>query len=220
MAEVGELLAARDHVFLDFDGPVCAVFAAVPALEVAERLKPLVGHALPAEIVATGDPLDVLAYAATCGPSTARVVERQLGRLEQEAVTSATPTPGVEELLEALVARGFTVTIVSNNSADAVRSFLVLRDLARHVRGISARTTADPAVLKPSPALLEAAMRSVGAAPRQCVMVGDSARDLEAARAAGVASIAFAPDPARRAKLEALCPDAVVGTLADLRLAG
>ncbi|RSN35977.1 HAD family hydrolase [Amycolatopsis sp. WAC 01416] len=220
MAGVEELLQEKDHVFLDFDGPVCDVFARLPSSEVADRLKRLVGPDLPADVNASADPFDVLRYAASCGPNTAHVVERQLSRLEGEAVALISPAPGVAEVLREWVAQGFTVTIVSNNSVDAIRSFLSLHELAEQVRGISARTTSDPARLKPQPMLLDAAVRALGTSPRQCVMVGDSAADILAARAAGVASIALATTQAKRRALAALSPDALVTDLADLRLAG
>ncbi|AGM03328.1 HAD family hydrolase [Amycolatopsis keratiniphila] len=210
-----ELLQEKDHVFLDFDGPVCDVFARLPASEVADRLKRLVEP----EVIASADPFDVLRFAASCGPNAANVVERQLSRFEGEAVAQVPPSPGVADLLRDWRAQGFTVTIVSNNSVDAVRAFLALHELAELVRGISARTTSDPARLKPEPALLDAAMKALGTSPGRCVMVGDSAADILAARAAGVASIALAKTPAKRRALAALDPDALVTDLADLRLA-
>ncbi|MFC3449995.1 HAD family hydrolase [Amycolatopsis speibonae] len=219
MTGVKGLLQEKDHVFLDFDGPVCDVFARLTASEVAERLKHLVGPDLPAEVSASADPFDVLRYAASCGPNAARVVERQFSRLEGEAVAQIHPAPGVAEVLREWHAQGFTVTIVSNNSVDAIRSFLGMHELAEHVRRISARTTSAPAHLKPHSALLDAAVKALGTSPGKCVMVGDSAADVLAARAAGVASIALATTSAKRRALAALGPDALVASLTDLRLA-
>ncbi|MEV6909870.1 HAD-IA family hydrolase [Amycolatopsis sp. NPDC051071] len=219
MTGVRELLQDKDHVFLDFDGPVCDVFARLPAREVADRLKQLVGPGLPREVSASADPFDVLRYAASCGPNAAHVVERQLSRLENEAVSLVSPAPGVPELIREWVSQGFTVTIVSNNSVEAIRAFLTVHELAGHVRRISARAMSDPEHLKPQPALLDAAVKALGTSPGKCVMVGDSAADVLAARAAGVASVAFATTPAKRKSLAALAPDALVSDLADLRLA-
>ncbi|KFU83078.1 haloacid dehalogenase superfamily, subfamily IA, variant 3 with third motif having DD or ED/haloacid dehalogenase superfamily, subfamily IA, variant 1 with third motif having Dx(3-4)D or Dx(3-4)E [Amycolatopsis lurida] len=210
-----ELLREKDHVFLDFDGPVCDVFARLPASEVADRLQRLIEP----EVIASSDPFDVLRFAASCGPNAAHVVERQLTRFEGEAVALISPAPGIAEVLRDWRAQGFTVTVVSNNSVDAIRSFLGLHDLVEFVRGISARTTSDPALLKPQPALLDAAVTALGTSPVQCVMVGDSAADILAARAAGVTSIALAKTPAKRRALGALHPDALVTDVADLRLA-
>ena len=47
-------------------------------------------------------------------------------------------------------------------------------------------------------------------------MVGDSASDIEAARAARVAIIAFANKPAKRKFLAALNPDAIIDQMMDL----
>ncbi|MFD6068323.1 HAD family hydrolase [Amycolatopsis lurida] len=210
-----ELLREKDHVFLDFDGPVCDVFARLPASEVADRLKRLIEP----EVLDSADPFDVLRYAASCGPNAAHAVERQLNRFEGEAVALTSPAPGIAEVLRDWRAQGFTVTIVSNNSVDAIRAFLGLHELAEHIRGISARATSDPALLKPQPALLDAAVTALGTSPGQCVMVGDSAADILAARAVGVASIALAKSPAKRRALGALDPDALVTDVADLRLA-
>ncbi|AUI63355.1 HAD family hydrolase [Amycolatopsis sp. BJA-103] len=220
MTGVKELLQEKDHVFLDFDGPVCDVFAELPAREVADRLKRLVGPDLPADVRATADPFDVLEYAWSCGPNTAHVVERQLSRLEGEAVSQIAPAPGAQETIREWAAQGFTVTIVSNNSVDAIRSFLTVYELTEQVRRISARSTSDPGQLKPNPTLIEAAMRALGASPGQCVMIGDSAADVLAARAAGVASVALAVTPTKREALASVDPDALVSDLADLRSAG
>ncbi|WP_410656537.1 HAD family hydrolase [Amycolatopsis sp. lyj-112] len=219
MTGVKELMQEKDHVFLDFDGPVCDVFAELPAREVADRLKRLVGPDLPAEVAASADPFDVLAYAVSCGPNAAHVVERQLSRLEGEAVSLIAPAPGALETIREWGAQGFTVTIVSNNSVDAIRSFLTVHELTSHVRRISARTTSDPDHLKPNPTLLQAAMRALGASPGQCVMIGDSVADILAARAAGIASIALASASEKRKRLAALDPDALVTDLTDLRSA-
>ncbi|MEU3621645.1 haloacid dehalogenase [Amycolatopsis coloradensis] len=219
MAGVKELLREKDHVFLDFDGPVCDVFAKLPSSEVADRLKRLVGPDLPHEVSAAADPFEVLRYAASCGPNAAHVVERQLSRLENEAVSMVPPAPGAVEVIREWVAQGFTVSIVSNNSVEAIRAFLTVHELVEQVRRISARASSDPAHLKPHPVLIEAAVKALGTSPGKCVMIGDSAADVLAARAAGVASVALATTSAKRRSLAALHPDALVSDLTDLRLA-
>lgn len=145
---VVELLAERDHVLLDFDGPVCGIFGGpVNDHDVADRLKQLLGDVLPADIANTHDPFDVLGYSASCGPATAKVVDTQLSRLEGEAVVSAPEAPGAADALRSLHGAGFTITIVSNNAVTAVRTFLVLHNLTSCVRRISARDYTDPALL-------------------------------------------------------------------------
>lgn len=215
-----ELLAGRGHVLLDFDGPVCAVFGGlVSDRSTADRLKLSLGTAIPIEIVEAHDPFDVLRYAASRGPATARVIEDQMRLLEVEAVASSPATPGAEETVRDLHNAGFTITIVSNNSVAAVRTFLALHDLTLYVRGVSARTQADPMLLKPSPFLVEQAIRSLGTSPEHCVMIGDSTSDIEAAHAAGVPVIAYANKPGKVDKFRAEGADDVIESIGQLRQA-
>jgi HAD superfamily hydrolase (TIGR01662 family) len=207
-----ELLAERDHVLIDFDGPVCGLFGGhLSDGEAATRLKVLLGEGIPPDVAKAGDPFEVLRYAVSCGPATARTIETQLKRLELEAVATAAETPGIATTLAALHAAGCTVTVVSNNSVEAIRTFLVVHGLAAHVRGISARTRPDPELLKPNPFLVNEAIRSLGTSPRFCVMVGDSQADIDAAHAAGVAAIAY-PTTERMAGA-----DATIKEITELR---
>ncbi|GAA4540541.1 HAD family hydrolase [Amycolatopsis samaneae] len=214
MVGAAELLADRDHVLVGFDGAVCTVFDNERARGAADRLRPLVGPVLPDEVAASGDPFAVLAYAASCGPNTADAVHRQLARLELEAQLVAGPVPGSTELIGALAWRGFTVTVVANQSVDAVRNHLALHELQDKAKRISARASGDPDQLLPGTALVDAAIRGVGASPERCVLIGRTPQELQAARAAGVATIALAPGKLRPP------PDVVVADLAELRLAG
>jgi phosphoglycolate phosphatase-like HAD superfamily hydrolase len=220
MRTAAEVLAERDHVLLGFDGVVCDVYGGVPARSLADRLKVYVGPGLPLDVAASSEPFDVLAYAVSCGPNTANAVERHLRGLEAEAALATPEVPGAADALRILATRGFTLTVVSDLSADAVRAFLVLRDLAGAVPRISARVRPEVDLFAPNPYRVEQAAEALGAFPRQCVMVCGSAAEVESARAAGVAVITCATDPARRAQLLALDPDAAVEGLAELRLAG
>lgn len=211
-----ELVASRKHVLLDFDGPVCAVFGTLTDRVVADRLRALLDVDLPAEIAESDDPFDVLRHAATLGADTAATVEREFRRLEVEAVTTAPATPGAADTIRALVNAGHTVTIVSNNSEQAVRRYLEQRDLAGLVKGVSARTFADPGSLKPNPFLLQQAINSAGLDRDECVMLGDSVSDIEAARSVGTDAIAYANKPGKQLRLQQAHPDAIITHMAQL----
>jgi beta-phosphoglucomutase-like phosphatase (HAD superfamily) len=186
LGDVLELLAERDHVLLDFDGPVCAEFGGqLSDREAAIRLHPCSARPLPLRSPARTTRSKCSAM-PPCGPATAKVVE---------AIASAPETPGAAQTMRDLHRAGFTLTIASNSSIDALRAFLQLHDLAQYVRGISARTGPDPALLKPSPFLVEQAIRSLGTSSERCVLVGDSATEIEAAHAADTAAIAYANKP-------------------------
>jgi phosphoglycolate phosphatase len=118
-------------LLLDFDGPVCSVFAGRPAADVAASLKALAGIE-----TETDDPLRILVEMAfRSDPILTRRVADALRDAEVAAVTSAAPTDGAE-----LAIRGAgTVVIVSNNSGAAVEAYLRAHDLLPFVAGISAR---------------------------------------------------------------------------------
>jgi phosphoglycolate phosphatase len=132
---------------------------------------------------------------------------------EVEAVGTAEPTPGMDQLLHACAHTGRQVAVVSNNSAEAVRTYLDLQDLDRFVTTVSARTSSDPSLLKPSPFLVDQAVQQLHADPAACVLIGDTVTDIEAATAAGVRSIGHANKPGKAESLMAAGADAVVPTI-------
>jgi HAD superfamily hydrolase (TIGR01662 family) len=213
------VLEGRPHVLLDFDGPVCGVFEGVGDRTVSMQLTAFIarrGVVVRQHVADSNDPFEVLFFAATVHADLARAVHDELTRLEVEAVQSAPKTPGAVDVIKQLVQRGHTVTIVSNNSCDAVRSYLRKVDLDQHVWGVSARSADNLGMLKPNTFLLDEAMRHLGAEPGQCVMVGDSVSDVEAARSARVSAIAFANKPGKLERFEALAVDGVITTMSAL----
>ncbi|MET9260311.1 HAD-IA family hydrolase [Amycolatopsis sp. NPDC004079] len=214
-----ETVARASHVLLDFDGPVCAVFGAASDRAVADELRSrgaARGVAFPAEALETSDPFDVLKHAAGVDGKTAAQLEKLLRECEVAAVETAPATPGTPELLRRIAADGKAVTIVSNNSTAAVRRYLQRSGLDDLVRRVSARDDAEVQHLKPSPHLLQRAISAGGGPPGAYVMIGDSASDIEAARAAGTAVIAFANKPGKHERFTALAPDGIVTSMADL----
>lgn len=213
---VAEIVAAHPHVLLDFDGPVCAVFGITSAATVADHLRNLLGGDVPGVAGTSNDPFDVLIYAATRGPDVLAEVEDEFRRHEVSAVASAPMTRGIRDALSHLTTAGHTITIVSNNSSDAVTAYLSAQYLAAYVDGVSARTEPNPALLKPNSHLLDQAVRRLDTLPEHCVLVGDSIADIEAARAAGAAVIAYANKPGKRDRFASYAPDAVIERLAEL----
>ncbi|WP_026421809.1 HAD family hydrolase [Actinokineospora inagensis] len=190
------LLAAADTLLLDFDGPVCSVFAGSPAPVVADQLRDILvegGHVVPAQVKASLDPFDVLHYAATLGPDEARYAEAAFAAHEAEAITGAAPTPGAHELMSAWCGSNRPLFIVSNNSRTAIDAYIDLHGLRSLVAGVSAREDARVDRLKPNPYLVDQAL--AGRARDAAVFVGDSATDQQAAQAAHVPFIGFANKP-------------------------
>ena len=214
-----DLLDQRDHVLLDFDGPVCSVFGGeISNVRAADCLRSIVkGAVLPAEIANGPDPFAVLRFSAQF-ENGARLadVAAELERLEREAVRTAPPTVAIARVLDYLASAGHFVTIVSNNSAAAVADFLSRHGLERLARGIAARRSADPSLLKPAPYLVEQAMADASVTAQRCVLIGDSLADLQAAHAVSVPVIVYANKAGKRAWAEEHGAEAVIDSMAEL----
>jgi phosphoglycolate phosphatase len=218
-AAVRRLLSTTEALLLDFDGPVCSVFAGFPAPVVADQLRDVLtqgGHDIPDNVRESTDPFDVLFYAAKLGPDEARFLEATFRAHEVEAVQSAEPTPEAHTLLQAWKATGRPLAIVSNNSVAAVETYLNIHNLHRAVDLISARANADISLLKPSPYLVTNAAQGLSDEPLTCAFVGDSVTDVEAAEAAGVRSIAYANKPGKTQTFLPTSPSVIITTLSPL----
>ncbi len=137
------------HLFLDFDGPICSIFAGLKPETVAAKLRDILTGQdiqLPADIAATTDPFDVFTYAATISPDLAATVEATMTELELAAVPTADPTAHVHDVITACRESGRTLTIVSNNSAQAVHAYLT-----RHALDGSNRHSDRPHQLQTRP---------------------------------------------------------------------
>lgn len=219
---LGELLTRTRHVLLDFDGPLCSVFAGITATTVASRLtKILTGAALtpPTDLTHTHDPFEVLRYALLHAPELATQIEAAFRAEEVAAVATATPTPGAAQTIQACHDTGRTVAIVSNNSHDAVHAYLTTHQLADQIDYISARTPADTARLKPHPHLVTQATHALHAQPSTCVLIGDSLTDIHAAHTAGVPAIGYANKTSKPAHFTNTTAAAVITRMIDLATA-
>ena len=213
------IVSRTRHVLLDFDGPVCSIFAGMSADTVAEKLRrrlAALGVAIPDEVLSTSDPLEVFRAIAARGRDVGQRAQRELTLLEVQAVTTAQPADGGAELIGAARQSGRSVAIVSNNSGQAVATYLKHHGLTRYVSAVIGRDDPDPAHMKPSPYRLRQAIEMLQAAPAECVLVGDSISDVVAAHAANLAAIGYADKPGKDERLAEAGADAVIMRLADL----
>lgn len=217
-----QLVHRTRDLLLDFDGPVCSIFAGMPAGTVARQLRSRLvaeGVAVPAEVHSVSDPLEVFRAIAAGGPDVGGRAQRELTELELAAATTAQPADGAAELITTARESGRNVTIVSNNSGQAVTAYLNAHGLARHVSRVIGRDDADPAHMKPSPFQVRKALQLSGAAPTECVLIGDSESDVTAAHAAGVAVIGYANKPGKAERLSQAGANVIVTRLADITAA-
>lgn len=196
---LAEILVKARVVFFDFDGPVCDVFAGLPAPQVAEQLTAILAAKDPAagaEAAKTDDPIEVLRIAHEADSAIGQEVEQSLTAAEVEAVAVAgPPTPGAVDALRAARASERAVIVVSNNSADCVREFLDLHSLGGYVVGVVGRPSGQPHLMKPNPYPLITAAEQAHMDVTHCTLIGDSLTDIQAAHAAGTTVIGYANKP-------------------------
>jgi|SRR5580658_8728454 phosphoglycolate phosphatase len=217
----GDIIARTRYLLLDFDGPICDIFAGHPDITVASSLRKLItsqGITMPSRINQTRDPFEVFTYSATISTDLAAQVEAVMTEQELAAVPTAKPTAHVHDVVTGCRDSGRTVAVVSNNSDRAVRAYLATHGLDDRVDLVVARTSPDPALLKPSPHLIEQAMNELGAPIAEVVLVGDSTTDIQAGRSVGVSTIGYANKSGKSERLTTAGATAVVGSLADLVL--
>ncbi|WP_051760673.1 HAD family hydrolase [Herbidospora cretacea] len=207
------------YLLLDFDGPICDIFAGLPAPEVAARLRVALeesGAELPGEVHDMDDPLEVFKFSASIGDRLNVLALEILAELEVKASETARLTPGASDLMRNARRNGMSIAIVSNNSVAAVTAFLEREDLNGQVSYISARSAADPSLMKPNPHLLDQALSYLGADPSSAMLVGDSVTDMEVATLSGVVAVGFANRPEKVKRLADAGADHIVTDMREL----
>jgi HAD superfamily hydrolase (TIGR01509 family) len=96
---------------------------------------------------------------------------------------------GAGALARELLARGVTLAIATSAKSHEVDALLALTGAADVFDHKASSDDADRS--KPDPDIVAAALERLGRPPREVLMLGDTPYDLEAARRAGVAFVAF-----------------------------
>ncbi|WP_020579116.1 HAD family hydrolase [Actinopolymorpha alba] len=217
-----ELVRASKAILLDFDGPVCGVFAGRPASAVASQLRRLLadrGLGPMAEFAPNRDPLKLLSWIGEHHPQHAGAVDDALTAEETRAVESAKPTAHADVVIKAAVRTGRPVAIVSNNSGAAISRYLALHGLADEIALIVGRAYADPGRLKPHPWAVEQAVQGLDVRADDCVLIGDSVADMQASRVAGVRAIGFSKGDFRGPALTEAGAEAVIDDMGTVEAA-
>ncbi len=207
-------------LLLDFDGPICSIFANYPAPQVARELLDLLasqGRTLTKELAEESDPLEVLRQTgSSTDQESTRLIEDALIAAEVKAASTAEPTPYGREVIVAARQLQMPIAVVSNNSPQAVDAYLREHRLSQHVAKIVGRAYVDPSRMKPNPAPIVDASASLGIVPALCVLVGDSLSDIEGAKAAGARVIGYANKPAKVVAFKEAGADAVVTSMREI----
>ena len=218
--ELRELITHAQVVLWDFDGPICRLFAGHSADQVADGLMEwLEGRGLHGLLTESEreslDPHIVLRAVDRRRPGSDLVaeLEERLTEEELKATSSAMPTAWADPLIRTWAAVGSRLAITTNNSPRVVGKYLKDRNLtdcfAPHVYG----RAEDLHLLKPDPHCLNRALRAMGSAPSDALMIGDTPSDFLAARRAGVPFLGYARNDHKEKLLRGAGATAVVGSL-------
>ena len=188
----GQRLAA---VLFDLDGTlldtVADIALALNRTMVEYDCKPLAEDEV-RRMIGRGSPVLIERAAASQGriidaATQAEMNERffhYYARLEESNEDSAQPYAGAAESLRILHEAGLRIAVVTNKQHRFAAGLLRRLDLARWVDVVVGGDTC--ARRKPDPQPLFFACESLQVPPSESLMVGDSANDVQAARAAGI----------------------------------
>lgn len=216
-----DVVSRTRNLLLDFDGPVCSIFADYTAPTIAAELRELLRRRsaeLTPEIEASDDPIHVLRLtSAYHDADLAAQVADALREAEVTAAATAEPTPSVGGVIHTALRTGRRLAIVSNNSMEAVTAYLHRQGLYTSFSTVVARYQGMSVdLLKPSGHLVGQALTALDAQPSSCTLVGDATSDIAAARSVPVASIGYTNKPEKATLLEDAGADAIVFSMADL----
>jgi phosphoglycolate phosphatase len=220
--ELDTLARQARHVLIDFDGPICEIFAGTPSHAVADELRRQLRAVcidIPPAAATTDDPLEVFRAVADHGDQADARAQALLTALEVQAVQTARPARGSADLIVTATLTGRTVTVVTNNSTAAVTAYLTRQHLDPYVGKIVGRDNPDPALMKPSPYRVRIAVADLGAEPEDCVFIGDTTTDVLAGLLGGVPVIGYANKPGKADALSDAGARAVVTDLAEITTA-
>jgi phosphoglycolate phosphatase len=141
-----------------------------------------------------------------------RVFGEFLARYDADPVRRTHLYPGARELLGHLSNIGLPLAICTNKPIGLTRSILDRLDLSAYFCEVWGGEAGRP--LKPDPACLRTVCDDLGTVPAETLMVGDSHVDVDAARAAGCASIIVAHGYEQRSR-DSLGADVVVAGLTE-----
>ena len=141
------------------------------------------------------------------------LLERFLAYYSRNIALESRPFDGAVAELDRLRALGVTLAVCSNKREELSRLLLYELRLSSYFAAIAGRDTFP--VSKPHPDHLIGAIRLAGGDPGRAIMIGDSAVDIAAARAAAIpvigVSFGYTETPVRE-----LSPDIVIDSYAEL----
>ncbi|WP_397595491.1 phosphoglycolate phosphatase [Silanimonas sp.] len=179
-------------VLFDLDGTLADtapdLIAAVNRILTEESRPPLPDLALRPLVSKGGRALLARAFDDLAEEAREPLLPRFLAAYADALAVHTRPFDGIEALLEAIEARGWPWGIVTNKPEGLAIG--VVEGLGWSTRSKALVGGDTLPVRKPAPEPLWLAASQLGVPPEACLYVGDDARDVEAAKAAGMPSVA------------------------------
>ena len=122
--------------------------------------------------------------------------------------------PDALRCLSVLKGSRLKLALVSNGSRSRVEKELARFGLGRFFEAVLFGEKKEE--LKPSPVMIQRALGVIGVEPRGAVYVGDSPADIQAAKNAGVPSVAIARGPIQAERLRRERPDRMFADLDEM----
>ena len=190
---VNTMLSRYDAVLLDIDGTLVDsngahaaawsdALAAHGRHHSPEQIRPLIGKG--------GDKLlrELASLDDESGEGKS-IAEARVEIFRNRYLPTLKPTPGAVAFVEWLLESRLTVVVATSAKEDEVKALLTICGGQALVK--DATTSDDAERSKPDPDILVAALEKSGSSPDRAIMIGDTPYDIEAARRAGLATIAF-----------------------------
>jgi HAD superfamily hydrolase (TIGR01549 family) len=138
-----------------------------------------------------------------------------LDTLELEGAASATVFPDTTEVLRYFSTKGVRLGVLTNSGRRAASESLRKAGIGDYFEFVLTRD--DTETMKPRPEGLIRAVTLLGVKPADAYYIGDSRYDVEAAKLAGVRSVAVATGNYSVASLKELEADFVITSLSQLK---
>lgn len=206
-------------ILCDLDGTLIDSHRDI-ALAFQYALGKVVGNVLPEEGAIAqhiGKPLERMAYELgyrLASDQLAEFLATYRARYAATCTQHTRPYPGVLRTLQALASVTFgVVTTKAQEQAETVLRQLSLTSFFQHIQG-----TVPGLRVKPAPDTVLTALMALQCAPQQALMVGDTAADILAGRAAGVRTCAVTYGFGTRQELQECQPDYVIDMFDDLEV--
>jgi beta-phosphoglucomutase len=126
--------------------------------------------------------------------------------------------PGVRKFLKYLKEKGYKIGVASSASLESIQQLLRETNIENFFD--AAVSGFDIKLSKPNPDIFLECAKKLNVKPEDCIVVEDSVHGIEAARRAGMKSLAVTTGQTSRKDLESLNPNWILDSLEDFRKIG